>query len=58
MARTMIAMHQVRLGDWVDRGMKDSVEQLTAAVHREFVRTFCTTRGATAAQKLLKRLAS
>jgi AcrR family transcriptional regulator len=58
MARTMIAMHQVRLADWVDRGMKESVEHLTAAVHREFVRTFCTAKGATAAQKLLKRLAA
>ncbi len=41
MARTMIAMHQARLADWVDRGMKDSIEQLTQAVRRELVRTFC-----------------
>ena len=41
MARTMIAMHQVRLADWVDRGMKDSVEEIIEAVHRQFVRTFC-----------------
>jgi AcrR family transcriptional regulator len=42
MARTMIAMHQVRLADWVNRGMKESVLELTQAVHRELVRTFCT----------------
>jgi hypothetical protein len=41
MARTMIAMHQVRLADWVDRGMKDSPAQVMDAVRRQFVRTFC-----------------
>jgi len=46
MARTMIAMHQVRLADWVDRGMKESVEQLTQAVHRQFIRTFGTAKAA------------
>jgi len=46
MARTMIAMHQVRLADWVDRGMKESVEDVTAAVHRQFIRAFCTDKGA------------
>jgi AcrR family transcriptional regulator len=51
MARTMVAMHQVRLADWVDRGMKESVERVTRDVHREFVRTFCTAKGAARAAK-------
>jgi AcrR family transcriptional regulator len=46
MARTMIAMHQVRLADWVARGMKESIEEVRDAVHRELVRTFCTAKGA------------
>ena len=54
MARTMIAMHQVRLADWVDRGMKDSPDELTQAVHREFIRTFCTPRGAASQAKASK----
>jgi AcrR family transcriptional regulator len=53
MARTMIAMHQVRLADWVDRGMKESVLELTEAVHRQFIRTFC--RPAVARDRLKKK---
>jgi AcrR family transcriptional regulator len=41
LARTMIAMHQVRLADWVDRGMKDSVDQVKESVARQFIRSFC-----------------
>ena len=47
LARTMIAMHQVRLADWVERGMKESVDEITGAVHRQFVRTFCVAKVAT-----------
>jgi AcrR family transcriptional regulator len=54
MARTMIAMHQVRLGDWVDRGMKESAAELTRAVHRELVRTFCTAKGAARAVRWMR----
>jgi len=46
LARTMIAMHQVRLADWVERGMKEPVETVADAVHRQFLRTFCTARAA------------
>jgi AcrR family transcriptional regulator len=41
LARTMIAMHQVRLADWVERGMKESPDEVMRAVRRQFVRTFC-----------------
>lgn len=41
MARTNLALSQVRLADWVDRGMKESVEELNAAIHKQFIRTFC-----------------
>lgn len=44
MSRTNQSMHQVRLADWVDRGMKDSAAEVTASVHRQFIRTFCTAR--------------
>jgi len=42
MARTTFAMHQVRLGDWVDRGMEESPGVVVDAVKRQFIRTFCT----------------
>ena len=41
MARTMIALLQVRLADWVDHGMKESVEEVRESVYRQFIRTFC-----------------
>lgn len=44
MARTNQAMHQVRLADWVHRGMKEDVETITTQVHRQFIRVFCTAR--------------
>jgi AcrR family transcriptional regulator len=42
MARTMFAMHQVRLADWVERGMKESVAELTREAQEQFIRAFCT----------------
>lgn len=42
MARTTLAMHQVRLGDWVDRGMIESAEAIVDVVKRQFIRAFCT----------------
>lgn len=42
MARTTLAMHQVRLGDWVERGMVDTHEDVIRGVHRQFIRAFCT----------------
>lgn len=44
MARTNLSMHQVRLADWVDRGMTDGVDEITSKVHRQFIRVFCTAR--------------
>jgi AcrR family transcriptional regulator len=41
LARTNLALSQVRLADWVDRGMKESVEEVTASIHRQFIRAFC-----------------
>ena len=41
MARTLIAMHQVRLADWVERGMKEPVDVVLDKIHRQFIRTFC-----------------
>jgi AcrR family transcriptional regulator len=41
MARTMMAMHQVRLAEWVATGMKESVAEVTEKMHRQFLRTFC-----------------
>jgi AcrR family transcriptional regulator len=41
MARTMLGMHQVRLADWVDRGMKETVAEIEVKVRRQFVRAFC-----------------
>jgi hypothetical protein len=42
MARTMFAMHQVRLADWVERGMKESVAEVTQEAQEQFIRAFCT----------------
>lgn len=41
MARTAIAMHQVRLADWVDRGMSEPIDQVSRHVKRQFIRAFC-----------------
>lgn len=41
MGRTMIAMHQVRLANWVDGGMLGPVDDLIRGVQRQFVRSFC-----------------
>jgi len=41
MARTLMAMHQVRLADWVAGGMKESVADVTRKMHRQLLRTFC-----------------
>jgi len=38
----MFAMHQVRLADWVERGMKESVAEVTKDAQAQFIRTFCT----------------
>lgn len=40
MARTVLGMHQVRLADWVDRGMIESVSEMESMVRRQFVRAF------------------
>jgi AcrR family transcriptional regulator len=55
MARTMMAMHQVRLADWVATGMKESVESVTEKMHRQFIRTFC--RPETVARRQRRKIA-
>jgi AcrR family transcriptional regulator len=40
MARTVLGMHQVRLADWVDRGMIETVDEMEVMVRRQFVRAF------------------
>jgi AcrR family transcriptional regulator len=42
MARMMFAMQQVRLADWIERGMKESVAEVTRDAQAQFIRTFCT----------------
>lgn len=44
MSRTTLAMHQVRLADWVERGMTDTPAEVMAKVSRQFIRAFCTQR--------------
>jgi AcrR family transcriptional regulator len=41
MARMMIAMQQVQLADWVDRGMTRQVEDLVAEMSDQVRRSFC-----------------
>jgi TetR/AcrR family transcriptional regulator len=41
LARMMIAMQQVQLADWVERGMRGSPTELVADVHAWLRRAFC-----------------
>ena len=41
MARVMIAMQQVQLADWVERGMRRSAEELVAEMTLQVRRCFC-----------------
>lgn len=41
MARMTLAMHQVWLADWMDRGMQETPAQLMRRIARQFIRTFC-----------------
>lgn len=41
MVKTMIAMHQVRLAEWIDAEMAGPVDQLERAVQRQLLRAFC-----------------
>jgi hypothetical protein len=34
-------MHQVRLADWVERGMSETVDEVARHVQRQFIRSFC-----------------
>ena len=49
MARLMIAMHQVVLADWVERGMQRDPQTLVADIHDQLRRSFC--RGMVAPQE-------
>lgn len=40
--RTVVAMHQVRLADWVEKDMEASSDEVMAAIRNQFVRAFCT----------------
>lgn len=44
MARSTLAMHQVRLADWVERGMTDSTAAILDKVRLQFIRAYCTQR--------------
>ena len=41
MARTLVGMHQVRLGVWVERGQKQSRAWVVDAAIRQLIRSFC-----------------
>jgi AcrR family transcriptional regulator len=43
LARTMTAMHQVLLADWMEKGMKAPPSQIIARARQFFLRTFVTT---------------
>ena len=42
MARTAVAMHQVRLSLWVSRGMVEGAEEVAQSSERLFIRMFCS----------------
>ena len=44
MARNTLAMHHVRLSDWVERGMVETPEELMKKVATQFIRAHCTQR--------------
>ncbi len=41
MAKTMIAMHQVQLADWVERGMREPRGDIVARILAQLERSFC-----------------
>ncbi len=41
MARTAVAMPQVRLADWVERGMTESIDEVARHVQQQFIRSVC-----------------
>jgi len=41
MARTMVAMQQVRLADWMAGGMQETPEEITAGMELQLRRAFC-----------------
>jgi hypothetical protein len=55
MARTLMAMHQVRLADWVAGGMKEAVAEVTRKMHRQFIRSFCRPEVITERLRVTKR---
>jgi AcrR family transcriptional regulator len=41
MARTMIAMHQVRLARWIESGLPQDTEELIRIMQQQLIRSFC-----------------
>ena len=41
MARTMIAMHQVRLAGWIERGLPRDTGELIRIMQQQLIRSFC-----------------
>jgi hypothetical protein len=41
MARTMVAMQQVRLADWLMDGMRESSDEIVAEMELQLRRSFC-----------------
>ena len=55
MARMMIAMQQVQLADWVERGMQRSVEDLVAEMTVQVKRSFCPATAAVSSAERSER---
>ncbi len=45
LARSIMAMHQVQLWDWVEKGMQEPPEQVASRIRRLLVQMFCVDRG-------------
>ena len=45
LARTIMAMHQVQLWDWVEQGMQEPPEQVAARIRRLLGQMICVDRG-------------
>jgi len=55
MVKTMIAMHQIRLAEWVEAGSVTPIDDVVYAVQRQFLRAFCPP---SVAEQHLQRLAA
>lgn len=44
LARCIMAIHQIHLWDWVERGMKEAPEEVAARLRQMFIQMFCLNR--------------